>query len=346
MTARIRPFLHLASLAALLGACGEAPMGRGEVSAGSAVTKGDDLEDSASSTTSGDDFPATAHHEAVVSCEAKADHARAHLNEARTDVLVDLERERNDCLVVANDAARAPVEAMLTEAADSWADQVGGIWDAQRSTAIAACNALVETTPQAADERRPAASATCVSMSELHFATVLDAYVDFGDVPFSIAGARDRYSSCYAAYDDAQANAAGVDPLAEGVLAEEGLADCVSGVHEELAPELASRVVALFPDRDPLQVETDLRDAFATQLDARSKVCIIAAHAGVQRTSPDVDLERAECLVDAAIQAGDVLALVAPDLLQDGETDGGGTDDGDSSSGGTDDGGSESSTTF
>jgi hypothetical protein len=237
---------------------------------------------------------------------------------------------------------------MLSAAADSWAGQTGALWDAQRATAISTCNALVEASPDAADDRRPVASATCVALSELHFASVLDAYVDFGEVPFSIAGARDRYPSCYAAYDDAQANAAGVDPLVEGVAAEEGLADCIVGVHESFAPELAARVVELFPERDPLQVETDLRDAFASQLDARTKVCIVAAHAGVQRMSLEVDLERAECLVDLAIQAGEVLELVAPDLLDDGATDEGGSDDAGSSSddAGTDDGGFESSTSL
>jgi len=342
MTPAPQRFLHVASLLALLGGCADAPTGRGEGSGATAVTKGDDLDED-SSTTSGDDIPMTAHHEAVVACEAKADHAREHLNEARSDAIVDLERERNDCLVMANDAARETIEAILAAATDSWAGQTGAVWDAQRSTAIAACNALVETSPDAADDRRPVASAACVALSELHFAAVLDAYVDFGDVPFSIAGARDRYPSCYAAYDDAQANAAGVDPLAEGVAAEEGLADCVAGVHEAFAPELAARVVELFPGRDPLQVETDLRDAFTAQVDARSKVCIVAAHAGVQRTAPDVDLERAECLVDAAIQAGEVLELVAPDLLDDGATDDGGLEDTGTSS---DDGGSESSTSF
>jgi hypothetical protein len=338
--------LHVVALLAVLAACGEEPLGRGEGSGATAVTKGDDLDED-TSTSGGPDIPETAHHEAVLACEAKADHARAHLNAARAEVLVDLERERNDCLVQANDAARATIDAVLMAAADSWADQTAAVWDAQRSTAVAACNALVESTPEAADERRPVSSASCIALSELHFAMLLDAYVDFGDVPFSIAGARDRYPSCYAAYDDAQADAPGVDPLAEGVAAEEGLADCLSGVHEALAPELASRVVELFPDRSALQVETDLRDAFAAQVDARAKVCIIAAHAGVQRASLDVDLERAECLVDVAIQAGDVLELLAPDLLQDGPADDGGTDEGSSSDdAGTDDGGSESSTSL
>ncbi len=340
------------ALVALLSACGQELGGRGEGSGATAVTKGDDLDEN-TSTTNGDDVPASAHADAIAACEAAADHTRAHVNEARTDTLVDLERERNDCLVEANDGARERIDAMLASDGDSWAGQTQGLWDAQRSTAIAACNALVGASDDAAAERRPYASAWCVALSELHFANVLDAYVDFGEVPSTIAGARDRYPSCYATYDDAKnAAASAADPLVANVTAEEQLADCLMGVHEGLAPELAARVVELDPTKDALQIETELRDAFAAQVDARAKICIVAAHAGVRRMAPEVDLERAECLVDSAVQAGDVLALVAPDLLGEAGTDDGavedtgGTDDAGTTDDGTDDGAFESSTSY
>jgi hypothetical protein len=336
-------------LLALSTACGEELGGRGEGSGATAVTKGDDLDEN-TSTSSGDDVPSTAHAESVAACEAVAEHTRAHVNDARTDALVDLERERNDCLVEANDAARERIDAMLASDGDSWAGQTAGLWDAQRAAAITACNALVGA-DDAGAERRPYASAGCVALSELHFATVLDAYVDFGDVPSTIAGNRDRYPSCYSAYDDAKNGAAGADPLAENVAAEEQLADCLGAVHEELAPELAARVVELDPTKDALQVETELRDAFAASVGARAKICIVAAHAGVRRMAPEVDLERAECLVDAAVQAGDVVAFVAPELLGDATDDGaveesGSDDAGTTDDAGTDDASSESSTTY
>lgn len=342
-----RAAFGLLALLALASACAEDLGGRGEGSGATAVTKGDDLDEN-TSTSSGDELPATAHAEAIAACEAAAEHTRAHVNEARTDALVDLERERNDCLVVANDEARGRIDAMLTSDGDSWAGQTQGLWDAQRSTAIAACNALVGASDDAGADRRPYASAWCVALSELQFATILDAYVDFGDVPSTIAGARDRYPTCYTAYDEAKNAAVGADPLMENVAAEEGLAMCLRGVHEGLAPDLAARVVELDPTKDAAQIETELRDALSAQVDARSKICIVAAHAGVRRMAPEVDLERAECLVDTAVQLGDVLELVAPDLLGDANDDGavedtGGTDDGSTSDDGDS---SESSTSY
>ncbi|HET6583695.1 MAG TPA: hypothetical protein VFG69_09610, partial [Nannocystaceae bacterium] len=283
-----------------------------------------------------------AHHDAVLECEARADHAREHLNEARTDALVDLERERNDCLVEADDAAREPIEAMLAAAGDSWTGQTTAVWDAQRTTATSLCNLLVESNAESVADRRPVVAATCNTTAELHFAALLDAYVDFGEVPFSILAARDRYPSCYAAYDDAQADAPGTDPLAEVVAIEEQLAACIADVHEDLAVELAARVVELFPERDPATVEQDLIDALAGQIDARAKVCIVAAHAGTQRASDDVDQERAECLVDVAIQAGDLVVLVAPDLLDETPVDDGTSDDTSDDAGTSDDGGTTS----
>jgi hypothetical protein len=340
--------LHSLVMAA---ACGEEGTGRGEGSGATAVTKGDDLDENTS--TGGEDGPVVAHHDAVLECEARADHAREHLNQERTDAIVDLERERNDCLVEADDAAREPVETMLGAAGDSWAGQTSGVWDAQRATATGVCNRLVEANADAVADRRPVVAATCNTTAELHFAALLDAYVDFGEVPFAIKGARDRYPSCYDAYDDAQAAAPGTDPLAEVVAIEEQLADCIAGVHEDLAPELAARTVALFPERDVAAVEQGLLDAMAAQLDARSKVCIVATHAGVQRATENVDEERAECLVDVAIQAGDLIALVAPDLLEVTATDDGGSEggsEGGSSTGGdggsSDDAGFESSTSY
>jgi len=327
--------LPLVLCSVLASACGDEALGRGEGSAGTAVTKGDDLDEN-TSTTSGDDVPFTAHHDAVVECEAIAAHARDHLNAARADELVAVERERTDCLVAANDAARETVAAVLAASGDSWADQTVGVWDAQRSTAVNACNGLVEAHGEAVGDRRPVVAATCIALGELQFAEVLDAYVDFGEVPFSIPGARDRYPSCYTAYDDAVNNPAGVDPLAESVAAEEQLAECIHAEHDALVPELAARVAELFPGRDAVQVEGELLAAMTAQIEARTTVCIVAAHAGVDRDAPELDLERAECLVDAAVQAGDVIALVAPDLIGDGSANDdaadGGTDGGESGS--------------
>lgn len=343
-----RGLLALATFAAI--GCGQAPGGRatGGVSAGG---KGDDVEED-SSDDGGTDQPMSDHRGATMQCEAVADHLRAHINTARTDSVVDLERDRNDCLVRANDAARPVIDAKLDGATDPFMGQSDRSWRSHRDDAVAACNALVEAHADAGGDALAAVATACISGAELHLALVLDAYVDFGVAPFSIPAARDTYPSCYAALDASLETASGDDPIEEAV-AQSELADCIVAEHDALLPELATRVAATFPGKDALVVETELRDALAALHETRDTICSISVHAGPTAGTPNADLDIAECEVDIAIQQGELIASVAPDLLPDdagsegGGSESSGSDEGGSSEGSSsDDGAFESSTSY
>lgn len=342
------------SLLALVGACGDAPTGRTAqgVTAGG---KGDDLDED----TTGDDgseVPASDHRGEVQQCEAVADHAREHVNPARVDAVVDLERDRNDCLVRADDAAAEVIEAQLVAHGDAYVGQAARTLRIHREDAVGVCNALVEAHADAASDALSGVATACIAGVELHLARLLDAYVDFGVAPFSIPAARDRYPSCYATLDAALSEAPGVDPDAEEAAAQTELAACIGRAHADLVPELAARAAASFPGRELTDVEAAIGEAMRALDETRAIACAIGVHAGPSRATPAADLDVAECRVDVAIQAGEMITWVAPDLLGEPDTDhgsgsssegagseseGSGSDDGSS-----DDAGSESSTSL
>jgi len=323
----------------LLGGCAGEGDGRGSSSGtATAVTKGDVLSESDTDTTSGGEVVDSDHREDILACEAVADHVREHLSDARVDEIVDLERDRNDCLVTANDNAIQVVETTLAAGGDPYAGQALAAWKAHRATGSAACNVLVEAHADAGGDLLAGVSATCVGDVEAQLGTILDAHVDFGVAPFSIAAARDRYPACYSAFDDEVANALGVDVVAEAAGASDSLALCIRDVHDAAVPELAARVAATFPGRDVLVIEQDLRGLIAAQTEARERVCEIAVHAGPGRAAGGFIATVADCGVDLAIQSGEMIDLVAPGLVEGDPVDPTGSE-----SGGTDDGGSESS---
>lgn len=331
---RSRTLLALA-LVAFVGPACDADGGARGIGPSTGGGKGDNPgQTSAEGGTDTDDVPASDHRDAVLQCEDIAAHVREHLGEGRYDAIVDLERDRNDCLVTANDAVTERVTALLSATDDPYAGEVTRAWKSHRTTGASLCNVLAEGHPDATGEGLAAVAAACIAGAELDFGAVLDAYVDFGIAPFSIPGARDRYPSCYEAYDLALAAAA---TTTDEVIAHDALASCISDAHDDLLGELAARVVESFPGRDATTVELALRDAATAFGDARDKICIIATRSGPARGTETMDLDRAECAVDVAIQGGGLLDIAAPGLLPDGSFDPG---DG-SSSGGS--GGGESS---
>jgi hypothetical protein len=311
--------------------CAQATGGRGTAGA-TAGGKGDNTEQD-SSDDGGTDQPLSDHRDAALACEATADHLRSHLNAARTDAIVDLERDRNDCLVRANDGARGVIDGKLEAASDPDAGQTDRLFRSHRDDAVAACSALVEAHADAAGDGLAAIASSCIAGVELHLAFLLDAYVDFGVAPFSIHAERDRYESCYADMD-AALEAAPEDEAA----AKSGLAGCIAAEQDALLPELAGRVAANFAGRDEVTIEGELRDALQTLHETRGKMCTIAVHAGP--ATDDLGLAIAECEVDVALQAGEMIRWVAPDLLPD---DAGSATTGDGESSSSDAGGSESS---
>lgn len=313
--------------------------GRGGSGPSSTGGKGDNLGETETDTgTGGGDGLDSDHRAAILECEAVADHVREHLGPGRTDAIVDLERDRNDCLVTANDGTLGTIEGILTAAGDPYAGQGLPAFKDHRTVTITTCSALIEAHPHAGTGLA-GISATCVGDLEAQLGAILDAHADFGVAPFSIPGARDRYPSCYTAFDDEVANAPGVDAIAEAAAASDSLAACIRDTHDAVLPELAARVAATFPGRDVAQIEQDVRDAITQLALARQRVCEVAVHAGPGRDAGGFLATVAECGVDLAIQAGEMLDLAAPGLLEggtdDGGTDAGDTDGGDTSGDGT-----------
>lgn len=334
--------LGLVLASGVVGCAAEAG-GRGGAGPSSGGGKGDNLgESDTDATDGGGDGLDSDHRAAILECEAIADHVREHVHPARVDAIVDLERDRNDCLTRVNDGALGSIEAILQASGDPYAGQGLPAWKAHRTAAIAACNALVEAHPDAGSELLAGIAATCIGDVEAQFGALLDAHADFGVAPFSIPGARDRYPTCYAAFDDDEtANAPGVDAVAEAAAASDSLAACIRDVHDGLVTDLATRVAATFPGREVATIEQELRDATTALAEARARVCEVAVHAGPGRASGGFVATIADCGVDVAIQAGDVLDLAAPGLLPGapdvGDTGGVGTEDGGSESGGSGD---------
>ncbi len=312
-------------------ACGGEGGGRDGDGAGSAVTKGDNLGESETDATSGGDVLDSDHRAAVLECDAVADHIREHLSATRVDAILDLERDRNDCLVSANDAVIGTIEAVLTASGDPYAGQGQPAWKGHRSAAIAVCNVVVEAHADAATGALAAVAATCIGDIEAQLGALVDAHADLGVAPFSIPAARDRYPSCYAAFDDEVANAPGTDLVSEAAAASDGLSACIREAHDAVLPELAARVAATFPGRDAAQIESDMQAMMGGLADARQRVCEVVVHAGPGRDAGGFLAVIADCAVDAAIASGETIDLVAPGLL-DGEvpddTTGDGTESG------------------
>lgn len=344
----MRPTIPSLALLATLVGCAAEPSGRatGGVSAGG---KGDNTEQD-SSDDGGTDQPLSDHRDAAMQCEAVADHLRDHLNAARTDAIVDLERDRNDCLVRADDAARPVIDGKLEAANDPYKGQTDRTFRQHRDQAADACNAIVEAHADADSKALAAVATACIAGVELHLALLLDAYVDFGVAPFSIHAERDRYPECYDALD-AALEAAPDDEAA----AQSALAECIVTEQDGLVPELADRVAATFPGRDAATIASDMRAAIDALHETRKTVCAIAVHAGPGTATTDYALDIANCEVDVALQAGEMIRWAAPELLPDdaSETDGGSSEEsggasessgGESSS--SDDAGFESSTSY
>lgn len=343
----MRPAIPSFVLLATLVGCAAEPGGRatGGVTSGG---KGDNTEQD-SSDDGGTDQPLSDHRDAAMKCEAVADHLRDHLNAARTDAIVDLERDRNDCLVRADDAARPVIDAKLEAANDPYKGQTDRTFRQHRDQAADACNAIVEAHADADGKALAAVATACIAGVELHLALLLDAYVDFGVAPFSIHAERDRYPECYDALDAALESAPDDEAAAQSALAE-----CIVTEQHALIPELADRVAATFPGRDAETIASEMRAAIEALHETRATVCAIGAHAG-PGTATDFDLAIANCEVDVALQAGEMIRWAAPDLLPEdasetgGESSGGedsGSSDGGGESSSSDDGSLESSTSY
>jgi hypothetical protein len=341
MTSSRVPFLRpLCSLAlvglALVTACDDGGGGRGGAGSG-AVTKGDDLEETASGgpvDTAGDE---TGHHASLLECEEIAAHVREHLGATRYASFVDLERDRNDCLVTVNDRAMPDLEAILEAAADPYAGQAVAGAKRHRSEALEVCGALAEAHVDAESGSLAAISFQCVADMERQMGLLLDAHADFGVAPFSIPGDRDRFGACYTAFDEAVASGSGTDPIADEAMANDVLSSCLLDVQEAALADVAARVAENFSGRDPATIEADVSLLLGELAEARQRICEVATHAGPGRAEGGFVASVARCMVDSALLTTEAFDLVAPGAIADdgGPDDGSTTNDGST----TDDGG-------
>lgn len=326
--------LALVGLASVAG-CDDGGGGRDDGGSG-AVTKGDDLEETASATDptespGGDE----GHHATLLECEAIAEHEREHLSATRYSSFVDLERDRNDCLVTTNDRALPDLESILAEGMDPYAGQAAAGAKRHRTEVLKVCSALSEAHVDAESGGLAAISFQCVADMERQMGLLLDAHADFGVAPFAISAERDRFGACYSAFDDALANATGSDPIADEAIANDVLSACLLGEQDAALAALATRVVENFADRDAATVESEMRTVLAEVVEARQRICEVATHAGPARAEGGFVASVARCMADSALLTTEAFDLVAPGVLA--ESDGGDDSAGESTGdGGTD----------
>lgn len=322
---------------AMLAGCDDGGGGRDDGGSG-AVTKGDDLEETASGgpmDTAGEE---AGHHATLLECEAIAEHEREHLSSTRYSSFIDLERDRNDCLVTTNDRAMPDLETILEAGMDPYAGQAAAGAKRHRTEAAKACSALAEAHVDAESGGLAAISFQCVADMERQMGLLLDAHADFGVAPFSISAERDRFESCYAAFDEAVAAGSGTDPIADEAMANDVLSACVLGEQAAALAGIATRVAENFSDRDPATIESDISALLGELGEARQRVCEVAAHAGPGRAEGGFVASVARCMVDSALLTTEAFDLVAPGVIAG--SDGGSDDAGES----TDDGGGSDST--
>lgn len=333
---RIFAALALALLAPLVAACG-APEGGRDDDPGPASGKADEL-DTDTEGEAGD----LAHRDAVITCEELATRLLDRTNEARVEELVQTERNRQNCLVGANDAVVDVVDNALTNLDSSEAGRTESRFDSHRSSVQDLCNSLVEGSEGALDKSGALLSQRCTADGERQLADLVDAFVALGRDAIAIPESRNLYPDCYDAFDSAGETALG---HAAEVTALQDLSACIVQGNDAARLRLIDNIVASFPGREPGDLEDETYAYFRGWHDAQENLCGILSQAGEATDEAFVERARAECLVAGDAMLGELSASVVADLFDGAAagSDDGGSDSGGSSSGGPDSGGSTGS---
>lgn len=308
--------LCLAVVTPVIG-CGS-DMGGRDVNGGGPGGKADDPDDAAES--EGDDgaTEATAHSENVQVCEGAAERLREHTNSKRYEALRDVEQERVDCLIDANDATLGVIGETLKDVDSAAASQVEDVFKQPRSTATGLCNALVEASDVALEKSASVEHTACVGQAELHIAHAIDAHADLGAVPEMIKPARDAYPECYSTFDSETAGEITVDQETKAI---ENLSGCINSAVRDHRMELADRILTNFPGRNADTLIAELGSYFDRAQTSADQACTVLGAAGTRAGQAEVSIDVANCSVSMAILGGELLGTVITALAPDPSED-------------------------
>ncbi len=324
---------HVASLLSLALAvtalgCGTDDAGRDD-GPGGASGKADDLDDDTDGGPSG-----LAHRDWVLTCDELAERITDRTNEARVDEVVSAERNRQNCLGLANDSVIEVIDNGLTNVESGEAGRTESRFITYRDAMQDLCNAFVEASPGALDKTGSLLSQRCSADGERNLADIIDAYVALSTDPITIAESRALYGGCYDAFDDEGA----VGHAAE-VAALESLATCLQQDNDAMRMTVMDKIVENFPGRSPGDLDDETYRYLRGAQDAIDNLCSTVALVGDATDDAFIESQYSLCIVAGNSQIGELAASVNAELIGDGGSAGG--DD----MGGTDSGGSDGGST-
>ena len=308
--------------------CGADDGGRND-GPGGASGKADDLDDDTDGGPSG-----LAHRDWVVTCDELAERITDRTNDARVDEEVAAQRNRQNCLGLANDSVVDVIDNGLTNIESADAGRTESRFVTYRDAMQDLCNAFVEASPGALDKTGALLSQRCTADGERNLADIIDAYVALSTDAITIPESRNLYGGCYDAFDDegAVGHAAEVDAL-------ESLAACLQQDNDAMRMTVMDKIVANFPGRSPSDLDDETYRYLRGAQDAIDNLCSTVAFVGDATDDAFVESQYSLCIVAGNAQIGELAASVDAELIGDGGSAGG--DTGGSDSGGSD-GGSDS----
>jgi hypothetical protein len=314
---------------ALLAGCAGDDAGRDDAADG-ASGKADELDDDMPSGPSG-----LAHRDWILTCDELSGRIVDRTNEARIDEIVAAERNRLNCLELANDSVVEVIDNALTNAESAEAGRTDSRFATYRDATQDLCNVFVEASAGALDKTGALLSQRCSSDGERAFGDIIDAYVALTIEPITIPESRALYSGCYGAFDDAGAvgHAAEVEAL-------EDLATCIQMDNDAMRAAVMEGIVTNFPGRSSSDLEEETYRYLRGAQDAIDNLCSTVSEAGEATDAAFVESQYATCIVAANAQIGELAASVDTALFGAGGASDGGTSD----TGGGTDSGSDSGT--
>lgn len=217
----------------------------------------------------------SAHRKAVVACDAKL---KADLDEDSSTLGMRLALDGlNQCLVAANDATVAAIEAAVAESADHLKGMVAG--ELANLRALDLCSFLLESSADSEGTAGTVMVLDCIATVEHTLADTIDSHVVFGDAELTrIDEPRMAHAACYAAFDKAVDEGMSQADFNQASFA---LADCVFA---ELSTTVADRVVAGLVSIHPEVAEPAhrmrVKEGIDKVLESAAGLCEIAAEAG------------------------------------------------------------------
>lgn len=244
------------------------------------------------------DQAATSHRDAVTACvnERTAKLESAASTADMSAVLLAFQQ----CVAAANDRSIAALDKVLAERGSRHAGMVRGYVDDWRQAAQTLCPVLGDAA-SSAGTLGSTARADCAAQREHDLALLLDARAALGATPQPIADDRANYPACYEERDKSAGQAEAAHTLASCLF---------EAVQVRRVPVIASKVVANFPDRDPVDVQSKAKEVVTLPFDTAEPVCGALIDSDPDGSGDAGLSKRGECLVDSIVLVDDYLGML------------------------------------